>query len=246
MSWPETRLTIDGELVAAEEATYPNIDPSTGQEMASQPTPHRPISNERSCRPPGVRRERMGDDVALLRGLRQLDAALRDHLAEMTEITMAEVGAPQAACDVAHLGEPLKFLPYYADLAESFEWTTPLGIADTVGGPAERWTEREPIGVVAAITPWNVPTQINLAKTAPALAAGCTVVLKPAPQTPWRHWRSVDRHRAHRHPPGVFNVISAADPTIGALLTEDPRVDMISFTGSTATGRPSCERRRSM
>ena len=136
----------------------------------------------------------------------------------MTEITMAEVGAPQAACDVAHLGEPLKFLPYYADLAESFEWTTPLGIADTVGGPAERWTEREPIGVVAAITPWNVPTQINLAKTAPALAAGCTVVLKPAPQTPWSCTgaRST-RHRAHRHPPGVFNVISAADPTIGAL-----------------------------
>ena len=139
----------------------------------------------------------------------------------MTEITMAEVGAPQAACDVAHLGEPLKFLPYYADLAESFEWTTPLGIADTVGGPAERWTEREPIGVVAAITPWNVPTdQPRQDRT--GARRGCTVVLKPAPQTPWSALalgRLVTEHTDI--PPGVFNVISAADPTIGALLTED-------------------------
>ena len=195
MSWPETRLTIDGELVAAEGgATYPNIDPSTGQEIGVAADAS-PADIERALVAARRAFDESGwaDDVALrVRGLRQLDAALRDHVTEMTEITMAEVGAPQAACDVAHLGEPLKFLPYYADLAESFEWTTPLGIADTVGGPAERWTEREPIGVVAAITPWNVPTQINLAKTAPALAAGCTVVLKPAPQTPWRHWRSVD------------------------------------------------------
>ena len=241
MNWPETRLTIDGELVAAEGgATYPNIDPSTGQEIGVAADAS-PADIERALVAARRAFDESGwaDDVALrVRGLRQLDAALRDHVTEMTEITMAEVGAPQAACDVAHLGEPLKFLPYYADLAESFEWTTPLGIADTVGGPAERWTEREPIGVVAAITPWNVPTQINLAKTAPALAAGCTVVLKPAPQTPWSALalgRLVTEHTDI--PPGVFNVISAADPTIGALLTEDPRVDMISFTGSTATGK---------
>lgn len=241
MSWPETRLTIDGELVAAEGgATYPNIDPSTGQEIGVAADAS-PADIERALVAARRAFDESGwaDDVALrVRGLRQLDAALRDHVTEMTEITMAEVGAPQAACDVAHLGEPLKFLPYYADLAESFEWTTPLGIADTVGGPAERWTEREPIGVVAAITPWNVPTQINLAKTAPALAAGCSVVLKPAPQTPWSALalgRLVTEHTDI--PPGVFNVISAADPTIGALLTEDPRVDMISFTGSTATGK---------
>ena len=241
MSWPETRLTIDGDLVPAEgSATYPNIDPSTGQEIGVAADAS-PADIERALVAAHRAFDESGwaDDVALrVRGLRQLDAALRDHLAEMTEITMAEVGAPQAACDVAHLGEPLKFLPYYADLAESFEWTTPLGVADTVGGPAERWTEREPIGVVAAITPWNVPTQINLAKTAPALAAGCTVVLKPAPQTPWSALalgRLVTEHTDI--PPGVFNVISAANPTIGALLTEDPRVDMISFTGSTATGK---------
>lgn len=241
MSWPETRLTIDGQLVIAEKgATYPNIDPSTGQEIGVAADAS-PADVERALVAARRAFDESGwaDDVALrVRGLRQLDAALRDHLTEMTEITMAEVGAPQAACDVAHLGEPLKFLPYYADLAESFEWTTPLGIADTVGGPAERWTEREPIGVVAAITPWNVPTQINLAKIAPALAAGCTVILKPAPQTPWSALalgRLVTEHTDI--PPGVFNVISAANPAIGALLTEDPRVDMISFTGSTATGK---------
>ena len=146
-------------------------------------------------------------------------------MTEMTEITMAEVGAPQAACDVAHLGEPLKFLPYYADLAESFEWTTPLGIADTVDRP-QRWTEREPIGVVAAITPWNVPTQINLAKTAPALAAGCTVVLKPAPQTPWSALALGRLVTEHTDIPGCLQRDLGRRPTIGALLTED-HADMI-------------------
>ena len=107
-----------------------------------------------------------------------------------------------------------------------------------MGGPAERWIEREPIGVVAAITPWNVPNQINLAKVVPALAAGCTVVLKPAPETPWTAaalGRIVAEHTDV--PAGVFNVVTSADKAIGEHLTTDGRVDLVSFTGSTAVGR---------
>ena len=71
-----------------------------------------------------------------------------------------------------------------ADLAEGYAWTEDLGEAAPFGMPSRRTVQREPVGVVGAITPWNFPTQINLAKLAPALAAGCTVVLKPAPDTP--------------------------------------------------------------
>ena len=107
-----------------------------------------------------------------------------------------------------------------------------------MGIPTDRRCAREAVGVVGAITPWNFPHQINLAKIGPALAAGNTVVLKPAPDTPWcaavlgRHHR-----RAHRHPAGVFNIVTSSDHTVGALLSNDPRVDMVSFTGSTNTGR---------
>ena len=141
------------------------------------------------------------------------------------------IGGPQ-------LDAPLAYLPYYADLAESYEWTTELGQADTIGGPANRWVEREPVGVVAAITPWNYPNQINLAKIVPALAAGCTVVLKPAPDTPWTGLALGHLIAEHTDiPAGVVNVITSSDKTIGEILTTSPDVDLVSFTGSTATGR---------
>ena len=92
--------------------------------------------------------------------------------------------------------------------------------------------------MVGAITPWNFPHQINLAKVGPALAAGNTVVLKPAPDTPWCA-AAVGRLIAEHTdiPAGVLNVVTSSDHDVGALLSTDPRVDMVSFTGSTATGR---------
>jgi aldehyde dehydrogenase (NAD+) len=101
-----------------------------------------------------------------------------------------------------------------------------------------RWIRREPTGVVGAISPWNVPHQINLAKVGPALAAGCTVVLKPAPDTPWCA-TVLGRLVAEETdiPAGVLNVVTGADPRLGAPLARDARVDQVSFTGSTETGR---------
>ena len=97
---------------------------------------------------------------------------------------------------------------------------------------------REPFGVVGAITPWNFPVQINLAKLAPALAAGNTVVLKPAPDTPWTA-TLLGRLIATETdiPAGVVNVVTSAGHEVGQQLSEDHRVDLVSFTGSTATGR---------
>src|SRR4029078_1141455 len=88
-------------------------------------------------------------DVALrVRCLRQLHQALLDHQDELADITVAEVGAPRMLMGGPQLGEPLKFLPYYADLAENYEWHQQLGVADTMAGPSNRWVEREPVGVV--------------------------------------------------------------------------------------------------
>ena len=239
--WHEERLYIDGELVVAHDgATYDNIDPSTEEVLGVAAD----ASAEDIRRAIGAARRAFDEtdwsrNVGLrTRCLRQLRQAMEDHHAELGEILVAEVGAPRMLIDGPQLGVPRELLGYYADLAENYEWTTQLGVAETLAGRANRWVERESAGVVAAISPWNYPMQINLAKIAPALAAGCTVVLKSAPDTPWSALalgRLIVEHTDF--PAGVINIITSADKTIGEVITTDPRVDLVSFTGSTAVGR---------
>jgi aldehyde dehydrogenase (NAD+) len=107
-----------------------------------------------------------------------------------------------------------------------------------MGIKTRRSIAREAVGVIGAITPWNFPHQINLAKLGPALAAGNTVVLKPAPDTPWCAAVLGELILEHTDiPAGVVNIVTSSDHGVGALLSKDPRVDMVSFTGSTNTGR---------
>lgn len=170
--------------------------------------------------------------------LRQLRTALQANAEALREITIAEVGAPLMLTRGPQLEGPVDDLEYAAGLAESYAWETDLGTASPMGIKSSRVLRREAIGVVGAITPWNFPHQINFAKLGPALAAGNTVVLKPAPDTPWCA-TSVGAIIAEYTdiPPGVVNIITSSAHEIGSALTSDPRVDMISFTGSTATGR---------
>ena len=179
-----------------------------------------------------------GDPAFRARCIRQLPDALQAHGDELRELTIAEVGAPRFLTSIAQLDSPVADLGFAADLAETYEWTKDLGEASPVGVKSHRYVLREPAGVVGAITPWNFPHQINLAKVGPALAAGCTVVLKPAPDTPWAAM-SVAAIAASETdiPAGVLNVVNSADHAIGAMLSTDARVDVVSFTGSTATGR---------
>jgi aldehyde dehydrogenase (NAD+) len=170
--------------------------------------------------------------------LRQLRDALIAHADELRELTVAEVGAPVMLTSGAHLDGPVNDLGWAAELADTYEWTSDLGVSTTMGIPSRRRVVREAAGVVGAITPWNFPHQINLAKLGPALAAGCAVVLKAAPDTPW--CASVVGRIIAEHtdiPPGIVNVVTSADHQLGAQLATDPRIDMVSFTGSTATGR---------
>lgn len=240
-SWHEERLLINGKLVEAEGGkTYPNINPANEEVIgvsadASAADMQAAIAAARQA----FDETDWSTNVELrVRCIRQLHQAILDNLAELADITVAEVGCPRMLIDGPQLGEPLKFFDYYAKLAEGYQWVDELGVADTMAGPSNRWVEHIPVGVVGAITPWNYPNQINIAKIVPALAAGCTVVLKPAPDTPWTGLalgRLIAEHTDI--PAGVVNIITSSDKAIGELLTTSPDVDMISFTGSTVVGR---------
>jgi aldehyde dehydrogenase (NAD+) len=173
------------------------------------------------------------------RCLRQLHDGLVAHSDELRTMTVAEVGCPVNLTYAVQLDAPIAGLTWVADAVEGYEWDQKLGVSEPFGVRSERYIWREPVGVVGAITPWNFPMQINLAKIGPALGAGNTVVLKAAPDTPWSA-TMLGRIVAEETdiPAGVLNIITSADPqTVGQQLSEDGRVDMVSFTGSTATGR---------
>ena len=239
--WYETDLFIDGARVAAEGgATYDNVNPATGEVLgvaadASEADLDRAIGAARRA----FDETGWSTDVELrVRCLRQLHQALVDHREEIRAMTVAEVGTPVALTYGPQLDVPLEFLTYYADLAEQYAWSEDLGNAEPMGIPSHRWIEKEAVGVVGAITAWNFPHQLNLAKIGPAFAAGNTVVLKAAPATPWS--ALVLGRLAEEYtdlPPGVLNIITAERNDIGEAITTDPRVDLVTFTGSTAVGR---------
>jgi len=239
--WREERLLVDGVLRAASGgATFDNVNPATEQVIGVAADGTAADMDEAI----GAARRAFDDtswstDVAFrVRCLRQLTDALTGHVEELRTTTVAEVGAPIALTNGPQLETPIEGVSWVTDLAEGFEWSQDLGVAKPFGMASRRSVRREATGVVGAITPWNFPMQINLAKVAPALAAGNTVVLKPAPDTPWTAsllGRIVTEETDI--PPGVLNVITSADHAVGQQLSADPRVDLVSFTGSTATGR---------
>ncbi|HWC35074.1 MAG TPA: aldehyde dehydrogenase [Mycobacteriales bacterium] len=122
---------------------------------------------------------------------------------------------------------------YYAGLADTFAWEER---AQPTGGGAFGLIVREPVGVVGAIIPWNAPIQLAIYKMAPALLAGCTVVLKASPEAPGAAYLLAEAAEAAGLPPGVVNVLTA-DREVSERLVTDARVDKIAFTGSTAAGR---------
>ncbi|MDG3016841.1 aldehyde dehydrogenase [Speluncibacter jeojiensis] len=233
-------LLIDGKLVPGSGGTFAVTDPAT-EEVLGRAADGTAADMDAAI--DAARRAFDGTDWSRdhafrARCLRQLRDALLGHVDELRELTMAEVGAPRFLTAGAQLEGPVNDLGYFADLAESYSWETDLGTATPMGIPTRRSLHKEAVGVVGAITPWNFPHQINFAKLGPALAAGNTVVLKPAPDTPWAA-ALVGKVIAEETdiPAGVINIVTSTDHGLGAQLAEDPRVDLISFTGSTATGR---------
>src|ERR1700729_3787625 len=130
-----------------------------------------------------------------------------------------------------------------AKMISEFEWERRLPDSSLVGYPSHRAVRREPVGVVGAIVPWNFPFEVTANKLGPILATGNTVVLKPAPDTPWNATR-LGRLIAEKTdiPAGVVNVVTSSDHLVGEELTLSEKVDLISFTGSTVTGKRIMEK----
>lgn len=233
-------LLIDGKLAPGSAGVFPTINPATEEVLgaAADATAGDMDRAIEAARRAFDETDWSRNTELRVRCIRQLRAALREHVEELRAITMAEVGAPRMLTAAAQLEGPIEDLGFWADTAESYQWNQDLGEASPLGIRTRRTIAREAVGVVGAITPWNFPHQINFAKLGPALAAGNTVVLKPAPDTPWCAAAVGQIILEHTDfPPGVVNIVTSGDHSVGALLAKDRRVDMISFTGSTATGR---------
>ncbi len=237
----EERLLIDGVLRPARSgAVFETVNPATGEVLGVA------ADGDATDMDDAIGAARRAFDTTdwstnvarRVAGIRQLQEAFERNADAIRALTVAETGSPLSFTYSAQLDVPVGSLGWVADLAESYAWETDLGTAEPLGIPSHRWVRREATGVVGAITPWNVPHQINLAKLGPALAAGNTVVLKPAPDTPWCA-TVLGRLVAEETdiPPGVVNVVPSSNHALGAVLSTDPRVDQVSFTGSTATGR---------
>ncbi|MFQ4149678.1 aldehyde dehydrogenase family protein [Arthrobacter sp. LAPM80] len=160
--------------------------------------------------------------------LDRLVAALKDRREELIEVTVAEVGVSVVNARAWHVDLAIELFEAAAGHARSYAFEEETGNSVLL---------RKPVGVIACITPWNYPLYQLAAKVGPALAAGCTVVLKPALLAPLSSYIFAEATLAAGLPDGVFNLISGAGSAIGNALTGHPGVDLVSFTGSTAVGR---------
>jgi aldehyde dehydrogenase (NAD+) len=160
--------------------------------------------------------------------LEAIAAGLEERAEEIAALIARELGMPIAQARFIQAGLPRMS---FASMAEILG-QTPL--EEMVGNSL---VVREPVGVVGAITPWNYPLHQISAKVAPALAAGCTVVLKPSEVTPMNAFVLAEICDTVGVPPGVFNLVTGTGPVVGEAIAAHPDVDMVSFTGSTAAGR---------
>ncbi|HEV7963351.1 MAG TPA: aldehyde dehydrogenase family protein [Actinoplanes sp.] len=160
--------------------------------------------------------------------LSKLSDALTARAGDIARTVGLELGTPLKVAKAVQAGLPLTVLRAYAELAAQPR------LQETIGNSL---VVHEPVGVVGAITPWNYPLHQVVAKVAAALAAGCTVVLKPSELTPLVAYLLVDAADEAGLPGGVLNLVTGTGPVVGEAIAGHPGVDMVSFTGSTATGR---------
>src|SRR5260370_4996814 len=163
--------------------------------------------------------------------LSKLSATLQSRMTDIATAVSEEMGSPITWSTLAQAFAPTMILDYYAGLARTFPFEE---VRQGVMG--QTLVRREPVGVVGAIVPWNVPLFTTIAKLAPSLAAGCTVVLKPSPETPLDAIILAEAIMEVGVPAGVVNILPAGRE-IGEYLVTHPGVDKISFTGNTAAGK---------
>jgi phenylacetaldehyde dehydrogenase len=232
---------IDGEFREAHSSARINVvDPASEMVVADTPDSDAQDVNaavaaaRRALEDSAWSRMRPADRERILFRLSQL---IEEHGDELSAMETLQSGKLQGVARMIDVGFSSEFVRYMAGWATKLEGSTlQSSIPFPPGAQYHTYTQREPVGVVAAVVPWNFPLAIALWKIAPALAAGCTVVVKPSPETPLTALRLAALAMEAGLPAGVLNVVCGGGGT-GAALCAHPGVDKISFTGSTPTGR---------
>jgi aldehyde dehydrogenase (NAD+) len=238
------RLYIDGTWSeAAGGATYDIVNPATEQIIARAANAtrrdlDRAITAARRAFDEGPWRRTTPRDRASI--LRRLIDGLEKRKEEMRQWLVACAAAEYVTHPI-QLDTPLQLLAHYAELATSFEFEQmlPIVAGQTPMGPqvSNAMAYHQPVGVCGLIPTWNFPLFVTAQKIGPALATGCTMVLKPSPYVPLIDLLIAEVIEACDLPKGVFNVVTGESPDLGAALVESPLVDKISYTGSVATGK---------
>ncbi|SFO35312.1 aldehyde dehydrogenase family protein [Sphingomonas sp. OK281] len=241
MTLPDAKLFIDGELRDAEGGkTFDVISPWTGEPVgkaadASAADVEAAIAAARRAFDDTGWSTNVDLRLQLVTKLRDLFAANKERLSDLAR---HEAGAAWGAVGRAHVDMAMEGWDDYIAAFPKVTWERDYSGRTSYGFETLRKAVYEPIGVVAAITPWNVPLYVNVGKVVAALLAGCTVILKPAPDTPGMGAIFGELAIEAGFPKGVLNVVFGGDPALaGEMLVKDKRVDLISFTGSTGVGK---------
>jgi lactaldehyde dehydrogenase/glycolaldehyde dehydrogenase len=227
------RMWLGGEWVAGEAGPRPVLNPATGQVLAEVTDASRAQAGQ-AIEAALRAQPDWGARSPLDRGrvMHRIAALIRERADELARIVVAEQGKPIAEAR-GEVGGAAEFFTYFAEFARRIQ-----GEILPSDAPGEQiWIQRIPLGVVAAIIPWNYPAALVSRKVAPSMIAGNAVVLKPHEETPLSALFLARLFEAAGVPPGVVNIVTGPGATVGAALTEDPRVDLVTMTGSVPTGR---------
>src|SRR5690349_18062673 len=236
------KMLINGKWCdSASGKTFPTYDPSTGDVLANVAEGgwediNRAVVAARNAFENGPWRKMTASERGRL--IWKLGDLLEAHTEEFAQLESLDNGKPFVIARAADVPLAVDLFRYMAGWATKIEGNTiPLSVPYTPGTRYQAYTTREPIGVVGQIIPWNFPLLMAAWKLGPALAAGCTIVLKPAEQTPLSALRLGELITEAGFPDGVVNVVPGYGETAGAALAAHPDVDKVAFTGSTEVGK---------
>ena len=236
------KMLIGGKwLEAASGKTFPTYNPATGETLAQVAEGNsvdvdRAVTAGRNAFENGLWRRLTASERGRL--IWKLADLLESHLEEFAQLESLDNGKPIGVARAADVPLAVDLFRYMAGWATKIEGNTiSLSVPYTPGARYHAYTLREPVGVVAQIIPWNFPLLMAAWKLGPALAAGCTIVLKPAEQTPLSALRLGELICEAGFPDGVVNIVPGYGETAGAALAAHPDVDKVAFTGSTEVGK---------
>ena len=230
-----TKLLINGQWVnSVSGKTFPSINPSTGEPIAQiaeadAADVDKAVAAARAAFEKGPWRKMTAAQRGAL--MYKLADLIEKNLDELAQLEALDNGKPYSVARAADLPLTIACYRYYAGWADKLQ-----GKTIPVNGNYFTYTKHEPVGVVAQIIPWNFPLLMQAWKLGPALATGCTVVMKPAEQTPLSALRVGELALEAGFPPGVLNLLPGYGPTAGAALARHMDVDKVAFTGSTEVG----------